>query len=124
MTEPNSTPPAATTTPVLALVRDLLFSSKIMGAAKAAGVVVQVVRDPAKLGVEGGRLLLVDLNQEGAIDAAAGWGRATGGRTVGFVSHVDGEAIGAARSAGIGQVMARSAFVAALPELLSEGVKG
>ncbi len=89
-----------------------------MGAAQATGAVVQVVRDPTKLPADRGGLLLVDLNQEGAIEAAAAWGRATRGRTVGFVSHVDGEAIGAARSAGIGQVMARSAFVAALPGLL------
>ena len=38
--------------------------------------------------------------------------------TVGYVSHVDSATIAAARDAGIGEVMARSAFVNALPDLL------
>jgi hypothetical protein len=39
---------------------------------------------------------------------------------VGFVSHVDSEVIAAARSAGVGEVMARSAFTARLGDILSE----
>ena len=38
--------------------------------------------------------------------------------TVGFASHVQTEVIEAARRAGVGEVMARSAFTQRLPELL------
>jgi CheY-like chemotaxis protein len=41
--------------------------------------------------------------------------------TVGFVSHVQAELIEAARLAGIGEVMARSAFTQRLPEILTRG---
>ena len=40
-------------------------------------------------------------------------------RTLGFVSHVDSETIAAARSAGVDQVMASSAFAERLGEILS-----
>jgi hypothetical protein len=39
--------------------------------------------------------------------------------TLGFVSHVDSATIDAARAAGIGQVLARSAFVNQLAEILT-----
>jgi CheY-like chemotaxis protein len=39
--------------------------------------------------------------------------------TIGFVSHVHAHLIDAARGAGITEVMARSAFTAKLPEILS-----
>ncbi len=41
--------------------------------------------------------------------------------TVGFVSHVHAERINEARAHGIGRVLARSAFVVELPELLRGG---
>jgi hypothetical protein len=40
-------------------------------------------------------------------------------RTVGYVSHVDTGTIDAARAAGIDQVLARSAFVAQLGDILT-----
>ena len=43
---------------------------------------------------------------------------------VGFVSHVQADVIAAARAAGIDEVMARSAFVTRLPELLSPVTAG
>jgi DNA-binding NarL/FixJ family response regulator len=105
--------------PALALVRDLMFSSKITGAARALGTEAQVIRDPAQLATRQGRVLLVDLNLPGSIEAAAAW-RASNPSVpvVGFVSHVDAAAIEKARSAGL-EVMARSGFVQALPRLLS-----
>jgi hypothetical protein len=102
---------------VLLLCRDLMFLSKVTATAKAAGVAVQVVRNPAMLPAVGTRLL-VDLNQDGAIDAAARWKAATGGQVLGFVSHVDTEAIGRARQAGLDQVLPRSRFTADLESLL------
>jgi len=105
---------------VLALVRDLIFASRIAAQGKSAGVAVKILRDPSQLSGEPAALLLVDLNQAGTIEAAAEWSRATGMKVVGFVSHVDVETINRARAAGIDQVMARSGLVEALPVLLAK----
>lgn len=118
-----------TPAPVLALIRDLMFSSRVTSTAASLGVAVKLLRDPALLSGEPGRRLLVDLNLPGAIEAAAAWKRAGGeanaaegeGRrrvVTGFVSHVDAETIGRARAAGIDRVMARSQFVQVIPDLL------
>ena len=104
--------------PVLVLVRDLIFSSRITATARAAGTPVKLARSPAGLTAAEGRLLIVDLNEPGAIEAAAGWKRQWSGEVVGFVSHVDVETIARARAAGIDRVMARSQFVNVLAELL------
>jgi hypothetical protein len=104
----------------IALVRDLLFASRIRGTAKELGVSVRLVRDPAQLVPAGGTRLLVDLNQEGAIDAAREWKAATGGVAIGFVSHVDVETVTRARAAGIDEVITRSRFVETLPKLLRD----
>jgi len=114
---PTIDPPSST--PVLALVRDLMFSSKITATARAVGVEVHAVREPGGLSERKGRLLVVDLNLPGAIEAAAGWRAGNPGcRVVGFVSHVDAPTIQKAREAGL-EVMARSGFVEKLPELLA-----
>ena len=42
--------------------------------------------------------------------------------TVGFVSHVRTDVIDAARQAGVGDIMARSAFTVQLPEILGRSV--
>jgi hypothetical protein len=109
---------AESSTPVLALVRDLMFSGRIMAEARAAGVECAIVRDPAKL-PPGGKLLIVDLNLAGAAPAAAEWQKG-GGAAVGFVSHVDEQAIAEARALGIRQILARSGFVERLPQLLRD----
>ena len=107
--------------PVLVLVRDLMFASKILGTAQAIGVSVKMVREPLKLAGEAGRRLIVDLNLEGAIEAAVAWKQARcGGEVVGFVSHVDGETIRKAREAGVDSVMARSEFVRSLEQVLRD----
>ena len=102
---------------VLLLCRDLMFLSKVTATARAAGVAVQVVRDPTMLPAVGTRLF-VDLNQEGALEAAAAWKGQTGGQVVGFVSHVDTEAINRAKQAGLDQALPRSRFTADLERLL------
>lgn len=104
---------------VLALVRDLLLGSKITGVSKAQGIALTLVRHPPKLAETPGDLLLVDLNLDGAIDAAGAWKRADPNRRViGFVQHTDVVAIEAARSAGIDQVMARGAFFGSIDQIL------
>src|SRR3954469_747819 len=103
---------------IIALVRDLMFASKITAAANEAGVEYRIVRDPAKLAGQEGEKLLVDLNQDGAIDAAAAWRQSSGKPVVGFVSHVDTEIIERAKSAGIDQVTTRGQFTQLLANLL------
>jgi hypothetical protein len=110
--------------PVIALVRDLLFASKITVTAASAGTSVTLVRDPAKLAGHAGARLIVDLNQAGAIDAARAWKESTGGEVVGFVSHVDTATIDHARASGVDRVLARSRFVELLPELIASGDRG
>lgn len=105
---------------VLALVRDLIFASKISASARAANVECRIIRDPKLLEGQSGTLLLVDLNEPGAIEAAASWQRATSHPAIGFVSHVDAERIERARAAGLTKVMARSGFVEGLPALLAQ----
>ena len=114
MTDPVAAAPVV----VLALVRDLLFASKITSAARAAGVEAQIIRDPAQLAGRQGSLLLVDLNLAGAIEPAAQWKTAQGKDVIGFVSHVDTATIAQARDAGIGRLMARGAFADALPPIM------
>ena len=104
---------------VIALVRDLIFASKITATAAAAGICVRLVRDPAMLGTDAAPRLIVDLNLAGAIEAAQVWKHDAGGEVVGFVSHVDTATIDRARAAGIDRVLARSRFVELLPELLA-----
>src|SRR5258705_512443 len=101
------------------LVRDLLFSSRIGATARARNVNVKMLRDPAALAEANASQLLVDLDQTGAIEAAAAWKTRTGGRAPGFVPHANAAAIRRARDAGLDQVLARGAFVEALPRLLS-----
>jgi hypothetical protein len=103
----------------LVLVRDLMFASKIQATARAIGAPIQMVRDAEKLSLETGEKLIVDLNQPGALEAAASW-KAQGGsrRVIGFVSHVDRETIDRARELGIDPVLPRSQFVQQIEELM------
>jgi hypothetical protein len=110
----SDTPPS-----ILVLCSDLFFTSKINAEARAAGSVIEIIRNPAKLTTQPGRRLIVDLNLAGAIAAAGNWRTATGGEVVGFVGHTDEEAIAQARAAGLDQIMARSRFVQVLPKLLA-----
>jgi hypothetical protein len=106
---------------ILALVRDLMFSGRISAEARAAGVAIKMIRNPADLALFAqttARMLIVDLNLADAIPAAADWGHAPGRSVVGFVSHVDAQTIAEAERAGIGQVLARSRFVNILPDMV------
>jgi DNA-binding NarL/FixJ family response regulator len=112
---------------ILAAVDDLLFSSKIRTVAKQAGVELTFARTPVEI-LEGARtlrpsLLIVDLNSAkgdpiATIAALKRDPDLASIRTLGFVSHVHTELIGAARTAGIDEVMARSAFAGQLAEIL------
>ncbi len=120
---PQTQPPMDSRLPVIALIRDLMFASRVTSTAAQLGVPVKMLRDPVRLADEAGARLIVDLNLPGAIEAAQAWKLAAGAgqsRSVaGFVSHVDAETIQKARAAGIDRVMPRSQFVQVLADLLS-----
>ena len=113
---------------VLVAVDDLLFSSKIRTVAKQAGVDVTFARTPAEIleRARNGRpsLIIFDLNS-GKTDPVATIAALkddpalAGIRTLGFASHVHTDLINAARNAGAEQVVARSAFVGNLADILS-----
>ena len=103
---------------LLILCRDLLMGSKITSAAQSAGVTYRVVRDVAKLNDLAGERLIVDLNQEGALNAAAAWKQAAGRDVIGFVSHVDTDTIKQARSRGLDRVIPRSQFVREVSDIV------
>ena len=113
---------------VLAAVEDLLFRSKISEGAGALGVEAGFPRSPKKLLAtlreSPPDLLIIDLNSarfeplellrivksDGALQDVS---------TVGFLSHVQGDLALAARASGCDRVMARSAFVENLPQILA-----
>jgi PleD family two-component response regulator len=112
---------------ILAAVDDLMFSSRISAAAKAAGATVRFARSVeavlAAAREERPSLVILDLNiarvEPLAIVAALKREPGLAGvPTVGFVSHVDTPTIEAARLAGVDRVLARSAFVQQLPQIL------
>lgn len=113
---------------ILAILDDLLFTSKIRAVAKHAGVEVSVARSSAsaleQMRAAAPTLVILDLNNPrtnpmGIITEMKATPALAAIRTVGYVSHVDTDTIVAARAAGVGDVLARSAFVTRLPELLS-----
>ncbi|HVS69637.1 MAG TPA: response regulator [Phycisphaerae bacterium] len=114
--------------PAIALVTDLIFSTKITGTAKALSVALVVVRSLEALQSrldEGGPspLVIIDLNAA-SVDPIAAIGLAkshpSGPGVVAYLSHVQTELAAAARSAGADQVLPRSAFVAQLAALLQQ----
>jgi CheY-like chemotaxis protein len=113
---------------IVCVVEDLIFSIKISTAAKHLGVdmyferskeqVLQTVRDKQP------SLVIFDLNSAklAPIDAIAAMKAdpaLAAIRTLGYVSHVDTATIERARTAGVDQVLARSAFSERLGEILT-----
>lgn len=105
---------------IAAFVDDLLFRSKLRAVSAHTGAEVRFLRDASDPAVGQATLAIVDLDAPGAPGAIAElvdtW---PGLRVVGFVSHVHAERIKEARAAGATEIMARSAFVNALPGLLA-----
>jgi hypothetical protein len=102
---------------IIVHIRDLLFSSKVTATARAQGVPVQVKRNLEDVA---GRVLIVDLNAEGALERAVAWKSCTGGSVIGFLAHVAGDQIAAAKAIGIDRVMSNGSFSANLPAILAE----
>jgi CheY-like chemotaxis protein len=112
---------------IIAVVDDLLFCSRIRGAARQAGVPIRFVRSPQALreaaAAAAPALVILDLDADrldplGVVASLKADPATTGVRTVGFVSHVRADRVAAARAAGVDEVMARSAFAADLPAIV------
>jgi CheY-like chemotaxis protein len=115
---------------IVCAVDDLMFSVKISTAAKALGVDVYFERSPGNVlptvHAKHPSLVIFDLNSSRlqpieTIAALKGNPELWDIKTLGYVSHVDTPVIEAARQAGIDQVLARSAFVYRLGEILTLG---
>jgi len=115
---------------ILAVVDDLLFSSKIRATADRLGRSIVFVRNRAEIVPEiiakKPSVVIFDLDRP-LLDATSAIAEIKAHDDlaniplIGFVSHVRADVIDAARRAGIDQVMARSAFVTKLPEILGAG---
>jgi CheY-like chemotaxis protein len=115
---------------ILAIVDDLMFTSKIKSAATHLGVPLAFARSAAgaltEMRAAAPALVILDLNSPrtdplGIVTAMKADPALADIPTVGFVSHVQAELIDQARQAGVGEVMARSAITQRLPEILLRG---
>lgn len=114
--------------PVLLVISDLLFRSRIDDAARHANVPLRVAKSMEQLERHLSKgapaLAIVDLESD-TIDTAAAIRRlratpgAEGLRIVAYAGHTNLDAIKAGRDAGAGVVLARSGFIAQLPMLLA-----
>jgi CheY-like chemotaxis protein len=116
---------------VLVVVDDLMFRSKISTAAKAVGASIAAATSPAAAVARARelqpRLIILDLDSRRTqpfevLRQLANDTALAAIPTLGFVSHVHADAIREARALGIGEVLARSAFSANLPEILRRTV--
>ncbi len=113
---------------ILCAVTDMLFASRLTTAAKGLGVELAFARTAEAI-LERSRepgvsTVIFDLNQQSlrpmeAIAALKADGALSAIRTIGYVSHVDSATIASARAAGIDEVLARSAFVEQLADILT-----
>jgi len=113
---------------ILAVLDDLMFTSKIKTAATQLGVAVTFARskDAALVAMRTGAptLVILDLNNLhvdplGIVAAMKQDSALASIRTLGYASHVQTDVIDAARQAGVGEVLARSAFTTQLGEILT-----
>lgn len=116
---------------ILAILDDLLFTSKMRATAKQIGATLTVAKSResalAEMRANAPALVILDLNNPrtdplGIVAEMKGDPSLESIATVGFVSHVHTELIDAARKAGVGDVMARSMFAERLPQILAKGM--
>ena len=111
---------------ILAVVDDLLFTVKIMDAAKRAGLEAEFLKSEKDLldkAKEQPLLIILDLNANSVntlklIESLKGNGEFKGISLIAFLSHVQGELKMKAQEAGANMVMARSAFSQNLQQIL------
>jgi len=120
-------------TAAVALVADMMFASRVRGTATAIGVDAVTVTRAEKLMEETRRLrprvVLIDVDARG-VDVPGVIARLKSDAetaavpVIAFGSHVNADALRAAREAGADRVLARSAFVRDLPILLGGSPPG
>lgn len=109
---------------IVALTADMIFASRIRGAATAANTEVVLARDAGdfltKIGEMKPRLAILDLDRRGLdVGAVVREVKATSETPLlAYVSHVREDLIAEAREAGADRVMARGAFANQMAELL------
>jgi PleD family two-component response regulator len=115
---------------IVAVLDDLMFTSKIRTTAAQLGVDVRFIRNPdaalAEMRERPPSLVILDLNNPrsdplGIVAALKKDAALAGVRTIGYVSHVQTEVIDRARQAGVDTVLARSAFTQQLADILRQG---
>jgi len=113
---------------IVAVLDDLMFSSKIKTTARQLGVQVVFARSEesalAEIRKAAPTVVILDLNNPrtnplGIVSAMKQDASLASIPTVGYASHVQTDVINAARSAGVGEVLARSAFTQQLGDILS-----
>lgn len=113
---------------ILAIVDDLMFTSKLRTAAKHLGVPLSFARSSAtalaEMRANAPALVIVDLNNPrtdplGVVAAMKADPALAAIPTVGFSHHTETETIAAARRAGMTEVLARGAFFERLPDFLT-----
>jgi CheY-like chemotaxis protein len=112
---------------ILAILDDLMFTSKIKTAAAQLGTPVAFARSSAaaleQMRAAKPSLVILDLNSArtdplGTVAAMKADPQLADVPTVGFVSHVQTDVIAAARNAGVSEVLPRSAFTMQLADIL------
>jgi PleD family two-component response regulator len=107
-----------------------MFTSKIRSTANHLGVTVTFARSSSaaleQMRADPPTLVILDLNNArtdpfGTLAAMKADTALSSIPTIGYVSHVDTATISAARAAGIGEVLARSAFAGNLAAILEKG---
>ena len=114
---------------ILAVLDDLLFTSKIKNAAAQTGAAIRFARSSADALAEMRKsvpaLVIFDLNSS-RTDPIATLAEMKKDSalatipTIGFASHVQSDVINAARDAGMDEVMARSAFTIRLGDIIKD----
>jgi CheY-like chemotaxis protein len=114
---------------ILAVLDDLLFTSKIRNAATQLGIAVRFARSSADALAEMRKsapaLVIFDLNSQRTEPLATLAEMKKDGSlaaipTVAFASHLQSDVINAARQAGMDEVLARSAFTMRLGDILRD----
>ena len=112
---------------ILAVLDDLMFTSKIRTTAAQLGVVVAFARSAESALAEMRKtppvLVILDLNNArtqplSIVSAMKADAALSAIPTLGYASHVQTDVIEAARAAGVQDVLARSAFTQQLPAIL------
>jgi PleD family two-component response regulator len=112
---------------ILAVLDDLMFSSKIKTAANQLGVALTFARSAegalTAMRNAAPSLVIFDLNNTrinplGIVAAMKEDAALASIPTLGYASHVQTDVINAARQAGVGEVLARSAFATQLGDIL------